>query len=405
MKWFVPVLIAIRALRRNQLRTLLTMLGIIIGVAAVIATVSIGAGAKAQVQAQIDSLGRNVILIRAGSSARSGPQSGLGGAGTLTVEDAEAIRREIKEVLAVSPDQRSGGQIIAGNKNWYTTVLGEGPDYLSIRQWPLSRGAMFTDRDVRSLSKVLVLGKSVAKELFGQGDPVGQTVRIGDVPFQVIGELSSKGNSLMGEDQDDVAIVPYTSLMTRLQGTTSLRGLMAQASGPESVQQAQQRISALLRQRHRLRSGQDDDFMVLTQQEIAQTASETSRVMTIMLGAIASVSLLVGGIGIMNIMLVSVTERTREIGILLAVGARPRDVLLQFLIEAVTLSAAGGALGILIGIGSSRLLAAKMNWPTITSFSTILVAFLFSAAIGIFFGFFPAQKASRMDPIEALRYE
>jgi putative ABC transport system permease protein len=397
--------IALWALRQNRMRTLLTALGVIIGVAAVIATVSIGAGAKAQVQAQIDTLGRNVILIMAGSWGRGGPQGGLGSAGTLTVEDAQAIRKEIPEVSAVSPDQRSGGQIVSGNQNWFTTVLGEGPEYLTIRQWPISSGAMFTEQDVRAAAKVAVIGETVAQKLFSGRDPVGQVVRIGDAPFAVVGKLAEKGNSLMGQDQDDTVVIPYTSLMKRLQGTTVLRGMMAQAASPELIPAAQEKIKALLRQRHRIRAGQDDDFTVRTQQEIAEAASSTARVMTVLLGAIASVSLLVGGIGIMNIMLVSVTERTREIGIRLAVGARARDILLQFLMEAVTLSVIGGGIGILVGITASRILAARMHWPTLTPLASVAAAFLFSGAIGIFFGLYPARKAARLDPIEALRYE
>ncbi|MCS7337109.1 MAG: ABC transporter permease [Verrucomicrobiae bacterium] len=397
--------IALRALRRNKLRTALTMLGIIIGVAAVIAMVGIGQGAKAQVESQIASMGQNVILIFSGSVTRSGIHTGWGSAGTLTVEDAEAIRREIPGVIAVSPEVRSGSQIAAGNQNWFTQVLGESPDYFQIRQWPVVEGAPFTEQDVRSANKVAVIGKTIADQLFPGEDPLGQIVRIRNVPFVVVGVLAPKGLSMMGQDQDDVIIIPFTSAMKRVQGVTTLRAILVQVAKPTMLPVAQQQITELLRQRHKIGPGRDDDFTVRTQLEIAEMATATARTMTTLLGAIASVSLIVGGIGIMNIMLVSVTERTREIGIRMAVGARARDILLQFLIEAVTLSVIGGLLGIALGIGASNLLASKMNWPTLTSPTAIVVAFVFSAAVGIFFGFYPARKAARLDPIEALRYE
>ena len=405
MKTLATTRIALRALRRNKLRSLLTMLGIIIGVAAVITTVSIGAGAKAQVQARIDSLGRNVILIFSGSVTLGGARGGQGTAGTLTLEDAAAIRREVPGVVLVSPDQRAPVQVISGNQNWSTMAMGEGTDYLEIRQWPLARGAMFTDQDIRAANKVAVVGKTVTRQLFGNLNPLRQTIRVGNVPFVVIGELTAKGNNLRGEDQDDVVLMPHSSLMRRIQGTTNLRGIIAQARDADRLGEVQQQMTALLRQRHRITGTKEDDFTVRTQQEIAQTASETSRIMTVLLGAIASVSLLVGGIGIMNIMLVSVTERTREIGIRMAVGAKGRAILLQFLLEAMTLSIIGGAIGIVLGVAGSKLVAVKLGWPTLTSCTSGVVAFLFSAAVGIFFGFYPARKASRMDPIEALRYE
>jgi putative ABC transport system permease protein len=405
MKLFATFKIAGRALRRNKMRTVLTMLGMIIGVGAVIAMVSIGNGAKSQVEAQIASLGQNVILIFSGSTSRGGVHSGWGGAGTLTVEDAQAIEREVPGVTVVSPELRSGSQVASGNQNWSTSILGEGQDYLEIRQWPLAQGAMFTDVDVRSANKVAVIGKTVATQLYPEGNVLGQILRIKNVPFIIVGELVPKGLSVMGSDQDDVVIVPYTSSMKRLLGTTMLRGITVQAASADILSQVQQEITNVLRQRHRIQPGRDDDFTVRTQQEIAEAATATSKVMTLLLAAIASVSLLVGGIGIMNIMLVSVTERTREIGIRMAVGAHGRDILLQFLIEAVTLSVIGGVIGIGLGVGASKLLAVKMNWPTLTSSTSIVVAFLFSAAVGIFFGFYPARKASQLDPIDALRYE
>jgi len=397
--------IAVRALQRNAMRTLLTMLGIIIGVAAVIAMVSIGNGAKAQVEGQIAALGRNVVLVLSGMVTRGGFSMGFGSAGTLTKEDYDAIRREIPALTGVSPEVRSSAQIAAGNQNINTQVMGVGTDFLDIRSWVLAEGVNFTEQDIRNASKVALIGKTTAKTLFGDGEAVGQIIRVKNAPFMVVGALAPKGMSMMGSDQDDVVLVPYTSAMKRLTGATTFRSLLVQAAGPKLLSEVQSQITELLRQRHRIGPGRDDDFLVRTQEEISNMATATSKVMTALLGSIAGVSLLVGGIGIMNIMLVSVTERTREIGVRLAVGARSRDILLQFLIEAVTLSLVGGLLGIAIGIGSSRLLTAQVGWATLVSANSIGIAFLFSAAIGVFFGFYPARKAARLDPIEALRYE
>jgi putative ABC transport system permease protein len=397
--------IAIRALRRNKLRTLLTMLGMIIGVSAVIAMVSIGSGAKAQIEAQIASMGQNVILIFSGSMTRGGVHTGWGGAGTLTVEDGEAIQREIPGVTIVSPEVRTGVQIAAGNQNWSTQVLGESPEYFELRQWPLAAGSPFTGMDVRSANKVAVIGKTIADQLFPGEDPLGQVLRIKNVPFIIVGQLIPKGLSMQGADQDDVVVIPYTSAMKRVQRVTTVRSIILQAAKPTLLSPIQQQIIELLRQRHRIAPGKDDDFTVRNQQEIAEMATAQSKTMTMLLGAIAGVSLLVGGIGIMNIMLVSVTERTREIGIRMAIGARGRDILLQFLTEAVTLGVAGGLLGIAAGIGVSKLVAAQMNWPTLIPPEWVLYAFIFSALVGVFFGFYPARKASRLDPIDALRYE
>ena len=397
--------IALRALRRNKLRTVLTMLGMIIGVGAVIAMVSIGNGAKSQVEQQIASLGQNVILIFSGSVTRSGIHTGWGSAGTLTVDDAEAIAHEIPGVAGVSPEVRNNGQIAAGNENWFTQIMGESQDYFTIRQWPVVQGAPFTAQDVRSANKVAVIGKTVADQLFPGENPIGKILRVKSSPFMIVGVLKAKGMNMMGMDQDDTVIIPYTSAMKRLMGVTTLRSMMVQAARPDLMATVEQQITALLRQRHRITPDKDDDFTVRNQEEIAAAATETSKVMTGLLAAIASVSLLVGGIGIMNIMLVSVTERTREIGIRMAVGARGRDVLLQFLTEAVTLSVIGGVIGIGLGFGISQLLSSKMGWPTLTSPSSVIIAFFFSAAVGIFFGFYPARKASQLDPIDALRYE
>ncbi len=397
--------IALLALRRNKMRTVLTMLGMIIGVGAVIAMVSIGNGAKSQVEAQIASLGQNVVMVFSGSFSRGGVRSGWGGAGTLTLDDAEAIQREVPGVTVLSQEVRSRGQVAAGNENWNTQIQGESSDYFTVRQWPVVQGASFSEQDVRSANKVAIVGSTVATQLYPGEDPLGQIIRIKNAPFKIIGVLLSKGLTPWGQDQDDVVIIPYTSAMKRLFGVTTLQSILVQTTTAELLSPVQQQIIDLLRQRHHITPGKDDDFNVRNQQEIADAATATSKVMTALLAAIASVSLLVGGIGIMNIMLVSVTERTREIGIRMAVGARGRDVLLQFLTEAVTLSVIGGVIGIGLGIGVSQLLSAKMNWPTLTSPSSIVVAFFFSAAVGIFFGFYPARKASRLDPIDALRYE
>jgi putative ABC transport system permease protein len=397
--------VAFRALRRNKLRSVLTALGIIIGVGAVIAMVGIGNGAKAQVEAQIASLGQNVILIFSGSTTSSGIRTGWGGAGTLKIEDAEAIRREVAGVTAVSEEVPSNTQVAAGNQNWFTRVIGESADYFDIRQWPLADGAPFAPQDVRSANKVCVIGRTTATQIFGNDDPVGQILRIKNVPFTVVGVLTPKGLSAQGSDQDDVIVMPYTSAMKRVSGGTTLRNINVQVADANQLPAAQQQIISLLRQRHNIRAGKDDDFTVRGQQEIADMATAQSRTMTVLLGAIAGVSLLVGGIGIMNIMLVSVTERTREIGVRMAVGAHGRDILTQFLIEAISLSSVGGLIGILLGVGASQFLAWKFQWPTLISISSIVIAFLFSAAVGVFFGFYPAREAARLDPIEALRYE
>jgi len=397
--------VALRALRRNKMRSVLTALGIIIGVGAVIAMVGIGNGAKAQVEAQIASLGENVILIFSGSTTASGIRTGWGGAGTLKIEDAEAIRREVPGVIGVSEEVVSTTQVAAGNQNWFTRIFGESADYFDIRQWPLADGAPFTAQDVRSANKVCVIGRTTATQIYGNESPIGQILRIKNVPFTITGVLTPKGLSPQGVDQDDIVVMPYTSAMKRVIGGTTLRNINVQMGDPGQIAAAQQQIISLLRQRHNIRPGRDDDFTVRTQQEIAEAATATSRVMTVLLGAIAGVSLVVGGIGIMNIMLVSVTERTREIGVRMAVGAHGTDILTQFLIEAVTLSSVGGLIGIICGIGASRILSIYAHWPTLISISSIAIAFLFSAAVGVFFGFYPARKAAALDPIEALRYE
>ncbi len=397
--------VAGRALRKNKLRSALTALGIIIGVGAVIAMVSIGNGAKAQVQAQIASLGQNILQVFSGSVTSSGLRTGFGGAGTLKVGDADAIRREVPGVVAVSEEVSSNAQVAAGNQNWFTRILGESSEYFDIRQWEMAGGAGFTSQDVRGANKVCVIGHTAAYNIYGDEDPIGQVLRIKGVPFIVTGVLAPKGFSLQGTDQDDVVIMPFTSAMKRVAGGTTLRNINVQIGSADEIGSSQQQIVSLLRQRHNIRTGRDDDFTVRNQQEVADTANATASVMTGLLFAVACVSLVVGGIGIMNIMLVSVTERTREIGVRLAVGAHGRDILTQFLIEAVVLSALGGVIGIVAGIVASKAISMIKNWPTVISPLWMLIAFLVSAIVGIFFGFYPAREASRLDPIDALRYE
>jgi len=393
---------ALRALRRNKMRSTLTALGIIIGVGAVIAMVGIGNGAKSQVESQIASLGQNVVLVFAGNWSSSGVRSGWGGAGTMTVDDALAIAREVPGVISVSPEVRDHQQILAEGQNWYTTILGEGPDYLDIREWPLQDGAMFTDQDVRSLAKSAVIGQTVVDQLFPNENPVGQTIRIRNLPFLIVGVLAPKGFNLFGQDQDDTVVVPYTSHMHRITTRTFVNDILVEAANDRAIDGVQKDITDLLLVRHR---SKEQDFTVRNQLELMQAVTATSRAMSFLLAGVAAVSLVVGGIGIMNIMLVSVTERTREIGIRMAVGARAADILVQFLIEAVTLSAIGGSIGIVGGVGFSKIVAYIKDMPTVTPVTWIAIAFISSAIIGVISGFYPAWKASKLDPIDALRYE
>ena len=402
MRFASIIKVALRALRRNTMRSILTALGIIIGVGAVIAMVSIGNGAKAQVEAQVASLGQNVVSVFSGSVSSGGSRGGWGSAPTLTVEDAEAIDREVPDIIGVSPEVRDRNQVLANGLNWNTSVNGVGPDFPEIRSWKIADGAMFSEQDVRNVAKVAVIGKTVVDQLFANTDPVGQTLRIRNIPFKIVGVMESKGFNIFGSDQDDVVMVPYTSHMKRISRRTNINSIILQAANPEVIERAQKEITEVLTQR---RKGREADFTVRTQIELAQSATATTQTMTMLLAAIASVSLIVGGIGIMNIMLVSVTERTREIGIRLAIGAHGRDVLMQFLIEAIILSSLGGVLGILLGVGSAQLVSHLNGWPVVVSTSSIVVAFVFSAAVGMFFGFYPARKAAQLDPIEALRYE
>ncbi len=394
--------VALRALRRNKMRSLLTALGLIIGVAAVIAMQSIGNGAKSQIEGQIASLGQNVITVFPGNFTSGGMRSGWGGASSLTVEDAEAIAREIPGAIAVSCESRSREQVLANGLNWNTQVQGESPDYLQIRAWPCATGGTFSEQDVRSMAKVAVIGRTVADQLFPNQDPLGQTLRIRNIPFKIVGVLSAKGFNLFGQDQDDVVLVPYSSHMKRVARRTNLGSILVQAASAEQIETVQQQINDLLSQR---RNGREPDFTVRNQVEFAQMATATSKTMTVLLLVAAIVSLVVGGIGIMNIMLVSVTERTREIGTRLAVGAHGRDVLVQFLLESVVLSGCGGAIGIGVGIVASRLITHFMGWPVIVPPVWILISFGISTLVGIFFGYYPARKAAQLDPIEALRFE
>ena len=384
------------------MRSVLTALGMIIGVGAVIAMVSIGNGAKSQVEASIASLGQNVVSVFPGSVSTSGARGGWGSASTLTPEDAIAIQREVAGVVAVSSETRDRSQVLANGLNWNTTIYGESPDFPSIRSWGVSEGAMFTESDVRSAAKVAVIGQTIADQIFPGSAPIGQTLRIRNIPFKVIGVLNSKGFNYFGTDQDDAVVIPFTSAMRRISRRTTLNTILIQAASQDQMFRIQQEATDLLQQR---RAGRDPDFTVRNQLELAQAATATTRTMTALLGAIAGVSLIVGGIGIMNIMLVSVTERTREIGIRLAIGAHDRDIRVQFLLEAMVLSLMGGAIGILIGVGSSHVVSIVNGWPVLVSSASIIVAFLFSGAVGIIFGFYPAHKAAKLDPIEALRFE
>jgi len=394
--------VSLRALRRNTMRSILTALGIIIGVAAVITMVSIGNGAKAMVEAQVAALGQNLITVMPGSYSSGGMRSGFGFSTTLVPEDYEAITNDIEEIDGASPEVRDSQQVLANGLNWRTNVNGVGPDYPYVKNWPLTAGAMFSDQEVKSLGKVAVIGKVVAEQLFPNEDPVGQTIRIRNLPFRVIGVLSSKGVTPWGSDQDDIVLVPYSSHMRRISRRTSVSSIQIQASTPETIDKVKTAVEDLLTQRRR---GREPDFIVRTQEELANTFTATNRTMTLLLACIASVSLIVGGIGIMNIMLVSVTERTREIGIRLAIGAHGKDVLTQFLIEAVLLSTMGGVMGVLVGVGASQLVAQYMGWPILVSSLSVIIAVGFSASVGVFFGFYPARKAAQLDPIDALRYE
>jgi putative ABC transport system permease protein len=397
--------IALRALARNKMRSSLTMLGIIIGVGAVIAMVGVGQGAQQASQEQIAAMGSNLLFVGSGSVNRGGMRMGFGATKTLIYEDMTAILRECPAIKAAAPGTGSSAQIVYENNNWYTNVTGTEPQYFEIRSWPIRSGTIFEQADVDASANLAVIGDTVRRNLFADTNPIGQTIRIKNLPFKVVGVLVAKGNSGMGQDQDDAVFVPLTTLQKKITGDTWLRFVMVSAKTRESSYVAQEQITALLRDRHRIRRGQDDDFFVRNLADVADLADQQAKLMTMLLASIASVSLIVGGIGIMNIMLVSVTERTREIGIRMAIGATEEDVQRQFLIEAVVLSMLGGAIGIIFGLTTSVLITTTLQWPVSISPIAIATAVVFSTIVGIFFGYYPARKAARLDPIEALRYE
>jgi putative ABC transport system permease protein len=406
MSVFMIFRIAFKSLGRNKLRTALTMLGMIIGVAAVITVVALGQGAQESIETQIRSAGTNLITVNAGNFTMGGVRQGQGASNTLTVEDSQAIRNEIPGVQFLAPGVNTRAQVIAGNQNWQTRIQGTDIDLPLIRAWPSKYGGFFTPQDVSSAAKVAVLGGVVTETLFGEDvDPVGQIIRIRNQAFKVVGVMTKKGQAAMGEDQDDAIFVPYTTVQKKLSGQQHINNITISAQSANQVGNTADQIAMLLRSRHSLLPGDPDDFMVRTLEEMASVRSEATKTMRALLASIAGVSLIVGGIGIMNIMLVSVTERTREIGLRLAIGARGRDVLLQFLVEAVALSLVGGAFGIALGFGVSNGLTRVLEWPTFVSPDAVAVAFGVAAATGVFFGFYPARKASGLDPIEALRYE
>ncbi|HYS94130.1 MAG TPA: ABC transporter permease [Candidatus Acidoferrales bacterium] len=402
--------IALRALRVNKLRSTLTMLGIIIGVGAVIAMVAIGSGAQARVAEQLQALGANMIFVFPGSTTSGGLRAGAGSSISLTEEDAWTIQRDVQGVVVAAPTMRGSGQLVWGNLNWSTMIVGVTPEYFDARDWPTTSGRVFTQEDVDGAAKVAILGQTVAQSLFGDTDPIGQTVRVKKLLCTVVGVLDSKGQNTFGQDQDDVIVIPLTTAKRKVLGVSlanarTVNGISIKVADSEDLKEVQQHIRDLVRQRHRLQPGQDDDFGIRSAAEMVQTKDEQAQLMTKLLMSIASVSLLVGGIGIMNIMLVSVTERTREIGLRMAVGARGRDILTQFLVEALTVALIGGSIGVVAGLTASFALAYFGEWRTVISPAAMLLAFTFSGLIGIFFGFYPARKAAGLNPIDALRYE
>ena len=402
--------IALRALQVNRTRSALTMLGIIIGVAAVIAMVGVGTGATERIQAQIQSIGSNLIIVLPGSISSNGVRLGSGGVATLTTDDAKAIADECPSVALTAPTVRGGVQVVYGSNNWATIVQGVTPDYMTLRDYTMMSGQFFTTQDVDASAKLAVLGETVAENLFGDSDPTGQVVIVKNVPFTVSGVLTPKGQSPTGQDQDDVILLPISTATQKVLGVNkanakAVGSVMVQAINPQAIDQAIQEMDALLRERHRILPGLEDDFSVRNLTEVFAAQESSAQVMAVLLGAIASVSLIVGGIGIMNIMLVSVTERTREIGLRLAVGAKRRDILSQFLVEAATLSLAGGVIGILVGVATSLAISYFAQWTTDIGVMAVAVSFLFSALVGVFFGYYPARTAAFLNPIEALRYE
>jgi putative ABC transport system permease protein len=405
MKINLILKVATVALVRNKMRSFLTMLGIIIGVASVISMLAIGTGAQQSVASSIASLGTNTVIVSPGSMNTGGVRSGAGGRTTLTAADAIAMVEECNAIAVATPFTQNGAQLVNQNQNWATQVVGANSDFMQVRNWAVSQGRFFLEDEVRSSAKVCVLGQVVADSLFPGQDPIDQLVRVRNVPLRVIGVLSEKGAAAFGPSQDDTMVVPYTTAMRRLFRLDNVRNILVSAKTAEDVPRASTQITDLLRQRHRIEKGDEDDFNVRTQAEFAQAADQSTQVFKMLLAGIASVSLLVGGIGIMNIMLVSVTERVREIGIRMALGARPSDILAQFLVEAVVLSVAGGAVGVALGYGVAEIAARYSSWPPVVSTTSVLLAFGFSLGVGVFFGIYPAYKASQMDPIQALRNE
>ena len=403
---FINILrLAMRALTRNKMRSILTMLGIIIGVGAVIASVAVGEGASEQIQQQISNLGDNMVWVEAGGRAVNGVRTGSRGTKTLVMGDVKAMQQQVPLVYNCSGHVDGSVQIVYGNQNWFSQARGVSPEFLQVRRLGIERGDSFSQDDVDHSANVCLLGQTIVDNLFGSADPVGQTIRIQNLPMRVIGVLTPKGQSPTGQDQDDTLIVPLTTMQKKIKGIDWLDDIMCSASSPTAIKPAEQQITSLLRERHHLRVDEDEDFNLRHPAEIASARAESQKIMTILLASIASVSLLVGGIGIMNIMLVSVTERTREIGLRLAIGANESDVRMQFLGEATLLSLMGGAIGVIIGVAGSLTISSTLRWPTRIPVEALLVAVIFSAAVGVFFGFYPAYKASHLDPIEALRYE
>jgi putative ABC transport system permease protein len=405
MRFWETIRVAVDSLLRQKTRAFLTMLGIIIGVGAVVAMVAIGAGAQKAVEAQIAGLGTNFLMIFPGATMMGGVSSGAGGAQSLTEDDIPAIVEQCPAVAMATPSNRTSRQVVAGNLNWSTSIQGGNTDFFAIRDWKLKSGEPFTEQDVRGATKVCVIGQTVAKNLFPDDDPVGQTIRIAKLPFRVLGVLVDKGQNAMGQDQDDLIIAPFPTVQRKILGADHVNTILASAVSAARIPEAQRQITDLLRTRHRLADWQDNDFTIRTQSEISAAAGSTTKIMTMLLGSIASVSLLVGGIGIMNIMLVSVTERTHEIGIRMSLGARRRDILKQFLVESAMLSMLGGIVGVGLGVLAVRVIARMAGWPVLVAPDTVALAFAFAAAVGVFFGLYPASKASKLNPIDALRYE